>query len=124
MSDLQEQKELRWVLHFFCEAVTIKWGVYRELDFFKILDIDKDNNNNKDNNDDKGILALWLERELWFSLRYQGYRPHDGDDKEDEGEVEDNNKYDDNNKDNSDNKSISALGLDRDLGFSLGHKGY
>ena len=30
----------------------------------------------------------------------------------------------DNNKDNSDDKSISALGLDRDLGFSLGHKGY
>ena len=33
--------------------------------------------------------------------------------------MEDNNKYDDNNKDNSDNKSISALELDRDLGFSL-----
>ena len=45
----------------------------------EVEDNDKDDNNNKDNNDDKGILALWLEKELWFSLRYQGYqgyRPH------------------------------------------------
>ena len=44
-----------------------------------------------------------------------GHRPHDDDDdEEDDDEVEDNDKDDDNNKD----KVISALGLDRDLGFS------
>ena len=32
----------------------------------------------------------------------------------------DNNKVDDNNKDNNDEKGISVLGLDRDLGFSIG----
>ena len=48
----------------------------------------------------------------------QGHRPHDDDDnEEEEDEVEDNDK-DDNNKDNNNDKGISALGLDRDLGFS------
>ena len=37
---------------------------------------------------------------------------------------DDNNKVDDNNKDNNDEKGISVLGLDRDLGFSIGHKGH
>ena len=41
----------------------------------------------------------------------------DDDDEEDDDEVEDNDK-DDNN-----NKNISALGLDRDLGFSRGLQG-
>ena len=31
---------------------------------------------------------------------------------------------DDNNKDDNNDKGISALGLDRDLGFSRGHQGY
>ena len=30
----------------------------------------------------------------------------------------------DNDKDDKDDKGISALGLDRDLGFSLGHQGH
>ena len=34
--------------------------------------------------------------------------------------LQDNN----NNKDNNDDKGISALGLDRDLGFSRGHQGH
>ena len=51
----------------------------------------------------------------------QGHRPHDDDDEEEDDEVEDNKKDDDNNnKDNSNDKGISALGLDRDLGFSRG----
>ena len=50
---------------------------------------------------------------------YQGHWPHDDDDDEEEdNEVEDNDKDDDNNKDNNNDKGISALELDRDLGFS------
>ena len=37
---------------------------------------------------------------------------------------DDNNNVDDNNKDNNDEKGISVLGLDRDLGFSIGHQGH
>ena len=46
---------------------------------------------------------------------HQGHQPHDDDNNEkDDDEVEDNDKDDNNFKD------ISALGLDRDLGFSRG----
>ena len=82
--------------------------------------IDKDNNNNKDNNNEKGISALGLDKDLGFSRGDQGQRPHDDDDEE-----EDNDKGDTNNKDGSNNmydnddKSISSLGQDRDLWFSL-----
>ena len=38
--------------------------------------------------------------------------------------MEDNDKNDDNNKNDNDDKGISALGLDRDLGFSRGHQGH
>ena len=52
----------------------------------------------------------------------QGHRPHnDDDDEEEEDEVEDNDKGD-NNKDDNNDKGISALGLDRDLGFLRGHQ--
>ena len=37
--------------------------------------------------------------------------------------MEDNDKDDNNKKDDNDDKGISALGLDRDLGFSRGHQG-
>ena len=37
--------------------------------------------NNKDDNDDKGITALGLDRDLWFSRENQGYWPHDDIDK-------------------------------------------
>ena len=88
-------------------------------------DNDKDDDNNKDDNDDKGISALGLDRDMGFSRGHQGrqgHRPHDDDDNDEE--VEDNDKDDDNNnKDNNDDKVISALGLDRDLGFSRGHQG-
>ena len=51
--------------------------------------------------------------------KHEGHQPHDDDDEEeDDDEVEDNNKDNDNNKDDNDDKSISAQGLDRDLGFS------
>ena len=40
-----------------------------------------------------------------------------------DNEVEDNNKEDNNNKDDNNDMGISALGLDRDLGFSRGHQG-
>ena len=43
---------------------------------------------------------------------------------EDNNEVEDNNKVEDNDKDDDNNKGISALGLDRDLGFLQGHKAH
>ena len=83
--------------------------------------------NDKDDNNDKGISALGLDRDLGFSRGHQGcqwHGPHeDDDDEEDNDEVEDNDKDDDNNKDNNDDKGISALGLDRDLGFSRVHQG-
>ena len=41
---------------------------------------------------------------------------YDDNDEEEDNEVEDNDKDDDNN-----DKDISALGLDRDMGFSRGH---
>ena len=44
--------------------------------------------------------------------------------KEEDNKVEDNNKEDENNKDDNDDKGISALGLDRDLGFLRGHQGH
>ena len=43
---------------------------------------------------------------------------------EDNNEVEDNDKVDDNDKDDNNYKDISALGLDRDLGFSRGQQGH
>ena len=93
-------------------------------------DNDKDDNNNKDDNNDKGISALGLDRDLGFLRGHQGrqgHRPHDDDNNEEDNddEVEDNDKDDNNNnnKDDSNDKSISALGLDRDLGFLRGHQG-
>ena len=78
--------------------------------------------NNKDDNNVKGISALRLDRDLGFSRGHQGcqgHRPHDDDDDEEEDDkVEDNNKDDHNNKDNNNDKGISALELDRELGFS------
>ena len=38
--------------------------------------------------------------------------------------MEDKDKDNDNNKYNNNDKGISALGLDRDLGFSRGHQGH
>ena len=64
------------------------------------------------------FLALELDGDLGFSHGHQGsqgHRPHDDDDdEEDDNEVEDNDKDNNNNKDD---KGISALRLDRDLGF-------
>ena len=83
---------------------------------------------NKDDNNDKGISALGLYRDLGFSRGHQGRQGHrlhdDEDDEEEDEEVEDNDKDDNNNKDDNDEKGISALGLDRDLGFSRGHQGH
>ena len=57
---------------------------------------------------------MGLDRDLGFSRGHQGrqgHRPHDDDnDEEEDDEVEDNDK-------DNDNKGISALRLDRDLGF-------
>ena len=72
----------------------------------------------RDNSNDKGISALGLDRDLGFSRGHQGrqgHRPHDDDnDEEEDDEVEDN----DNIKVDNNDKGISALRLDRDLGFS------
>ena len=38
--------------------------------------------------------------------------------------MEDNEEVEDNDKDDNNFKDISALGLDRDLGFSRGHQGH
>ena len=42
---------------------------------------------------------------------------------EDNNKEDNNNKYDDNNKDNNYDTSISASGLDRDLGCLRAHQG-
>ena len=69
-----------------------------------------------------GISGMGLDRDIEFSRGHHGHRPHDDDDKEeDDDEVEDIDKDNNNNKDNNNDKGISALGIDRDLGFSLGH---
>ncbi len=38
--------------------------------------------------------------------------------------MEENNEVEDNDKDGNNFKNISALGLDRDLGFLRGHQGH
>ena len=43
---------------------------------------------------------------------------------EDKDKDDNNDKDDDNNKDSTDDKSISAQGLNRDLGFLRGRQGY
>ena len=43
-------------------------------------------------------------------------------DKDDNDGVEYNDEVEDNDKDDNNFKDISALGLDRDLGFSQGHE--
>ena len=67
-----------------------------------------------------------MDRDLGFSRGHQGHRSPDDDDDDDDEEdddvVEDNNEVEDNDKDNNNFKDISALGLDRDLGFSRGHQ--
>ena len=64
---------------------------------------------------------------MGFSREHQGRQGHrlhdDDDDEEEDDEVEDNDKDDNNNKDDNNDKGISALGLDRDMGFSRGHQG-
>jgi len=86
--------------------------------------------NDKDENNYKGISAPELDRDLGFSRGNQAHWPHDDDDKEEEEDgldndgVEDNDKDDNDNKDNNDDKGISALGIDRDLGFLRGYQGY
>ena len=94
-------------------------------------DNDKDEANNKNNNNEKGISALGLDRDLWFSRGHQGHRPHDyGNNQEEDNKVEDtdkdedNDKDDDNNKDSNNDKGILALEIDRDLGFLRGHQGH
>ena len=71
------------------------------------------------------ISALGLDRDLGFSLGHQGHQsPDDDDDEEEEDDnlVEDNEEVEENDKDDNNFKDISALGLDRDLGFSRGHQ--
>ena len=53
------------------------------------------------------LSQLWNQIEIWCIGN-----------EEDDDEVEDNDKDHDNNKEDNDDKSISAQGLDRDLGFS------
>ena len=82
----------------------------------------EDNNKDEDDINDKSILALGLDRDMGFLRGHQGrqgHQPHDDDDDEEEdNKVED--KDNDSNKDNNNDKDISALGLDRDLGFLCG----
>ena len=106
----------------------IKWSYsFDEKDVNEVEGNDKDDDNNKDNNNDKGISALGLDRDMGFSgghQGHQGHKPHDDDEeeKEEDDKVDNNNK--DVNKDDTNYKGISALGLDRDLGFSRGHQGH
>ena len=81
--------------------------------------------NDEDDNNFKDISALGLDRDLGFSRGHQGHqghRPPDDEEEEDDDMVEDNDEVEDNDKDDNNFKDISALGLDRDLGFSQGHQ--
>ena len=73
-----------------------------------------------------GTSALGLHRDLGFLRGRQGQQHHDDYNEEDDNEVEDIDKDNVNNKDNNNNndKGISALRLDRDMGFLLEHKGH
>ena len=64
------------------------------------------------------MIEIWVfaRTSLWYFPTILD--DDDDDDEEEDDEVEDNDKDDDNN-----NKDISALGLDRDMGFSRGHQG-
>ena len=86
-------------------------------------DNDEVEDNDKDNNNYKDISALGLDRDLGFSWGHQGHWPPDDDDEEEEDDVvEDNYDVEDNDKDDTNYKDISALGLDRNLGFTGGHQ--
>ena len=50
------------------------------------------------------------------------HQPPDDDEEEEDDEMEDNDEVEDNDDNNF--KDISALGLDRDLGFLRGHQGH
>ena len=86
-------------------------------------DNDKDDDNNKDNNKDKGISVLGLDRDLRFSREHQGYQGHRAHDDDDEDEKDDDEVEDNDNDDDNNDKDISALGLDRDMGFLREHQG-
>ena len=77
--------------------------------------------NDKEDNNQKDISALGLDRDLEFLRGHQGHQehqPHEDDSYyEDNHQTEYNDKDGKNNKDNND-MGISALALDRDLGFS------
>ena len=71
-----------------------------------------------DDNNFKDISALGLDRHLWFSPGHHEHQPPDDDEEDDNDKVEDNDEVEDNDKDDNNFKDISALRLDRDLGFS------
>ena len=82
----------------------------------------EDNDKVEHNNDNnfKDISALGLDRDLGFLRGHQGHWPHDdGDEEEDNDKVDANNKDGSNNMYDNDDKSISSLGQDRDMWFSL-----
>ena len=80
--------------------------------------------NDKEDNNFKDISALVLDRDLGFLRGYQGHWPPYDDEEEEVDKVDDNNDVEDNDKDDNNFKDISALGLERDMGFSQGHQGH
>ena len=78
--------------------------------------------NDKDDNNFKDISALGLDRDLGLSRGHQGHGTPDDEEEEDHDEVEDNEEVEDNDKDENNFKDITALGIDRYLGFSRGHQ--
>ena len=80
------------------------------------------------------VCQLWDLIEIWGFRKDIKNIKRINDDEDDSNNIEDkdnnnnkdddNNKDDNNNKDNNNNKGISALGLDRDLGFSQGYQEY
>ena len=64
--------------------------------------------------------------QLWDLIEIWGFRKDIKDiDADDDNNANNVNDANDNvDKDGNDDKGISALGLDRDMGFSRGHQGY
>ena len=87
-------------------------------------DYNKEDDNNKDDNDENGISAQGQYRDLRLREDIKGIGLDDDDVIDNDDKEEEEDKVEDNNKDNNDDKGISALGLDRDQGFSRGHQGH
>ena len=76
-----------------------------------------------------GIQSVLAITPVWDLIETWGFRDDikdivaDDDNYDNDNDNDDNNNNNNNDKDSNDDKGISALGLDRDMGFLRGHQG-